>query len=139
MRPSPGITRSTGIARRTLPSHSGTKTVDDYPFPVKTMGGSGLLCPKALPPAHPVHAVHTQTVIAVSKAAERDSDGELTPTGKAVHKAATNGFNSDRMRLYMASTSAIVSGQAIMVSTCWWQCHLCGLILPATATPFGPL
>lgn len=100
---------------------------------VEIVGGGGPMCPNGMEPIHPAHALRVRITDAFYNAAEKDADGEMPPELEAAYTAATYGPGTgDRMRLYMES-AAPANGPRRVVEAWWFQCVLCGLVLPAVA------
>lgn len=94
----------------------------------------GPLCPNAGgTPANEAHMLRVRVVDAFYNAAEKDADGEMAPPLDAAYSAAAYGRDTGiRMDLYHEAVQGVVYGQIVTVETWWFQCHVCGLILPAT-------
>jgi hypothetical protein len=91
------------------------------------------LCPNVTSPrSNKEHEIHVRTTDAFYDAAERDADDEFVNenTGKAYYAAAYDKI-SNKMNLYFARVHFYVGNKQKIVETYWFQCHICGLILPA--------
>lgn len=99
----------------------------------------GLLCPNATTdPINPFHAQRNRMLDAVSDAMPKDGNGDHPPEHDEVYTALAYTKTSDYMSLYHHVTGMVLdgwsgeSGPPVTVSTWWWKCHTCGLVLPAT-------
>lgn len=103
---------------------------------MKQLGTSGPLCPRSLGmPVDPAHALVVTHQNLVYDAIPKAEDGDpTTPELEAVSMASSYGFGaSNRMRLYRQCEQVLMRGHRVVTVESWWyQCHVCGLILPAT-------
>jgi hypothetical protein len=91
------------------------------------------LCPNIGWPTNPAHQLRTRMLDAFYEAAERDADDEMPePLDKAYHAAAYGPTTSDRMNLYRCSVSFLHHRKITTVEMWYFQCGICGLILPAS-------
>lgn len=91
------------------------------------------LCPNVsgIGPINPQHELHNRLVDVLTETAEKDSDGELAPPADALYVAVAYGRVSDRMDLYRHSAATAGAAGFVKVEAWWWQCCVCGLVLPA--------
>jgi hypothetical protein len=64
-----------------------------------------------------------------------DDGGELPEPLDKVHQALSDGPGADRMRLYFMRVSLYATGDVATVESWYFQCSICGLILPAQRKP----
>lgn len=97
-----------------------------------------LLCPRSMGPWHDAaHAVAVRFQDAVYDGLKpfRDEDGELpegNEAGRAADDAVHGDLVTDRMWLMKDSTAFAYAGRYTTVETYWWECRLCGFVLPCT-------
>lgn len=89
---------------------------------------SGPLCPQGIPPVHPAHQQHVDTLDAFYEAAERDASGDMTPPLDTAYQAANT---RDRMNLYVSGSGGTYNGRAVSVEAWYFRCRTCGFVLPA--------
>lgn len=94
--------------------------------------GSRMLCPQSAGfPIASEHVACNGLLDAFYQAAERDTDGELTPPLDVAYAAAAYGPVSARMNLYRHVVEVLEPGRETIVETWWWRCPVCGFVLPA--------
>jgi hypothetical protein len=103
---------------------------------IRTLSESELPpCPNGmLQPIHPAHRLRVEMIDAAYEAAKEyeDDDGELPEPLQKVSTALSYGPNTDsRMRLYFNRVGFPEGGVYATVESWYFQCHICGLILPA--------
>jgi hypothetical protein len=108
-------------------------------------GRDGLMCPNASnQPIHPAHQLHNGILDAIYEVLQRhqDTQGELPeslrPLDDAYTAASAGPSVTDYMSLFCDDSRHVYHGGRWQVSTWWWKCSICGLILPATATQAQP-
>lgn len=101
---------------------------------IETQDG-GPLCPYGGAPAiNDAHRLRTQILDAAYDAADKDENSEFVdPAVETVYSAMA--WGPERMGLYRASTLAANGGQAVGVEALWFQCPVCGFVLPAQIIP----
>lgn len=104
-------------------------------------GSEGIICPQSCGPnANPLHELHVRVQNAAHHAAEpdQDEDGEYrTPIVDKVYSAVAYemGGWGTRMKPYAESVSGMLNGSYTTIQAAWFQCPICGLILPAVVVP----
>jgi hypothetical protein len=107
---------------------------------VRTLGDQErMLCPRSAGLGHdPAHRLAVQFRDAVYDAMTpyRDENGEL-PEDNAVAQAMDEALHGSRVtnRMWlMRDTVGFLQGRRYTtVETYWWECRLCGFVLPCTA------
>jgi hypothetical protein len=95
---------------------------------------NGPLCPMSFQVPNTLHQLYVGLQNAQYEALEpfRDEDGEL-PEDLDRALAKVNERYSDNMRLYTVSDAGLaVGGGYVSASGAFWQCLICGFVLPAT-------
>lgn len=78
------------------------------------------------------HAIHVKTLNAFYNAAQKDENGELkNQDTENAYTAASYTVVNNKMDLYFARVSWFTGSSFRAVETYWFQCHICGLVLPA--------
>lgn len=102
------------------------------------LGSNGrMLCPNLTTgPQHPAHRNAVRFSDAFYEHVPKDAEGELTGPAAEVYHKALRGDLDDWMDLYVDVVTVypqIDVPQTTVVHTWHWRCHICGLVLPATA------
>lgn len=94
----------------------------------------GPLCPyNGAPAINDAHRLRNQILDTAYDAAEKSEDSEFVdPSVDKVYNAMAYGSRAgDRMNLYRVSALAPNGGRAVAVEALWFQCPVCGFVLPA--------
>ncbi|WP_431728606.1 hypothetical protein [Verrucosispora sp. TAA-831] len=93
------------------------------------------LCPNTGPVANEAHQTYTRTLNAFYDAADKNDDSEMPEAVEKAYQGAAYGRMTDRMDLFRYGVGFAQGSQYVRVESWWWQCRICGFVLPAQRTP----
>lgn len=92
------------------------------------------LCPNMTNPVHPLHQQHTNLQNAAYESNLRNEDGEFESTqAEKMYESIAYGRFSGRMYLYKEETTISYRRDIITISSWYFRCYICGLVIPAMA------
>lgn len=62
----------------------------------------------------------------------QDSSGELLEDARIVYDGAVQGELNENMKLFTHHEQFVVGRPGMQLDTYWWQCTVCGFVLPVT-------